>query len=257
VPVVPDMPVPDMTGLFVNDLGGWYRLEGERCFGEFEVTAEMLGPDGALRASILATEADLIAGALATRVQGPRIPLTVDLTVHRIEPIARGELTMIGRVLKAGRRTVVVEVVFAARGAERPLVLSHATFMPSPNPVDDMPFNGDRNAGAPSLTRPFPEQLGVRVVSPGVANLDRGVYTMQPTGTIQGGAVAAVAEVAAETAAGAAVSDLDIRYLSAIRVGPARATAEVLGGNRVRVEVRDPGNGDRLASAVMARVATS
>ena len=245
---------PDMSVLFVNDLGGWYRLEGEHCTGEFQVTDEMLGPDGAVRASILATQADMIGGALANRASAPRVPLTVDLTVHRVEAVGVGIVAMVARVLKAGRRTVVTETAFVA-GGERPLVVSQATFMPSPNPVDQQPFVGDRDGGRPSLSRAFPDQLGIRVVAPGVTELDRLPYTMQPTGTIQGGAVAAVAEVAAETASGAAVLDLDVRFLAAVRAWPARAVAEVLGGGRVRVEVRDRGNGDRLTATLLARVA--
>ena len=243
-----------MSVLFVNDLGGWYRLAGERCAGEFEVTGEMLGPDGSVRASILATQADMIGGALANRASTPRVPLTVDLTVHRVEPVGVGTLSMVARILRAGRRTVVTEAAFVA-GGERPLVVSQATFMPSPNPVDEQPFVGDRDGGRPSLARPFADQLGIRVLAPGVTELDRVPYTMQPTGTIQGGGVAAVAEVAAETACGAAVLDIDVRFLAAVRVGPARATAEVLGGGRVRVEVRDRGRGDRLTATLMARVA--
>jgi acyl-coenzyme A thioesterase PaaI-like protein len=242
-----------MDVLFVNDLGGWYRLEGERCVGGFEVTPQMLGPDGSVRPSILATQADMVGGALSNRASQPRIPLTVDLTVHRIEPVATGRLTMVGRLLKVGRRTTVAEVFFSA-GDERPLFVSHATFMPSPDPEDSQPFGGDRTAGGPSLARPFVEQLGVRLISAGVAEIDRTAYTMQPTGTIQGGAVAAVAEVAAETLAGRAVADLEVRFLSAVRVGPARATAEAVGAGRVRVEVRDRGNGDRLATLVLATV---
>jgi acyl-coenzyme A thioesterase PaaI-like protein len=133
-------------------------------------------------------------------------------------------------------------------------VLSHATFMPAPDPKDSQEFMGDRDGGGPSLARPFVEQLGIRSLAPGVAEIDRTAYTMQPTGTIQGGAVAAVAEVAAETAAGRAVRDLEVRYLAAVRVGPARATAEVFGAGQVRVEVRDRGNDDRLASLVLATV---
>ena len=243
-----------MSVLFVNDLGGWYRLEGDHCAGEFQVTDEMLGPDGSVRASILATQADMIGGALANRASTPRVPLTVDLTVHRVEPVGVGTLSMVARILRAGRRTVVTEAAFLA-GGERPLVVSQATFMPSPNPVDEQPFVGDRDGGRPTLTRPFADQLGIRVLAPGLSELDRVPYTMQPTGTIQGGAVAAVAEVAAETASGAAVVDIDVRFLAAVRVGPARATAEVLGGGRVRVEVRDRGRGDRLTATLMARVA--
>jgi acyl-coenzyme A thioesterase PaaI-like protein len=244
---------PDMDVLFVNDLGGWYRLEHERCVGGFEVTPEMLGPDGCVRPSILATEADLLGGALSNRASAPRVPLTVDLTVHRIVPAGTGVLSMVGRLLKVGRRTTVAEVLISA-GDERPLSVSHATFMPSPDPRDSQAFAGDRDGGGPSLTQPFIVQLGVRMVAPGVAEIDRTAYTMQPTGTIQGGAIAAVAEVAAETASGAAVADLEVRYLSAVRVGPARATAEVVGARRVRVEVRDRGNADRLATLVLATV---
>jgi hypothetical protein len=56
---------PDMDVLFVNDLGGWYRLEHDRCLGAFEATPEMLGPDGCVRPSILATQADMVGGALS------------------------------------------------------------------------------------------------------------------------------------------------------------------------------------------------
>ncbi len=244
---------PDMDVLFVNDLGGWYRLEDERCMAGFEVTPQMLGPDGCVRPSILATQADMVGGALSNRACAPRIPITVDLTVHRLDAYGTGRMSMVGRLLRAGSRTTVAEVVFFA-GDERPLVVSHSTFMPAPDPKDSQPFGGDRDGGPPSLTVPFVEQLGVRVLSPGTAQLDRTTYTMQPTGTIQGGAVAALAEVAAETATGAGVRDLELRYLAAVRVGPARATAEVLGAGQVRVEVRDRGNQDRLTTLVLATV---
>ena len=242
-----------MDVLFVNDLGGWYRVEDERCVGGFEVTRQMLGPDGWARPSILATQADMVGGALSMRAAAPQIPITVDLTVHRLEPLGTGKVSMVGRLLRAGRRTTVAEVMFSA-GDERPLVLSHCTFMPAPDPKDAQDPLLDREGGPPSLAQPFVEQLGVRVIAPGTAELDRKPYTMQPTGTIQGGAVAAVAEVAAETLMGSAVRHLEVRYLAAIRVGPARATAEVLGAGRVRVEVRDRGNADRLASLVLATV---
>jgi len=45
-----------------------------------------------------------------------------------------------------------------------------------------------------------------------------------------------------------------VRYLSAVRVGPARAVAEGL-GPVTRVEVRDAGNEDRLAAVAVVRFA--
>jgi acyl-coenzyme A thioesterase PaaI-like protein len=97
------------------------------------------------------------------------------------------------------------------------------------------------------------EEIGARVISAGVAELDRVPYVMQPAGTIQGGAVALLVELAAESVAGAPVTDLEIRYLAAYRVGPARATASVIAPGLIRVEVHDVGRPDRLATVALAR----
>jgi acyl-coenzyme A thioesterase PaaI-like protein len=67
--------------------------------------------------------------------------------------------------------------------------------------------------------------------------------------------VALLGELAAESLTQRPVLDLDIRYLSAVRKGPGRATAVSLGGGLVRAEVRDVGMDNRLAALVTARVA--
>ena len=67
--------------------------------------------------------------------------------------------------------------------------------------------------------------------------------------------MALLAEMAAESLTGRPVLDLDTRYLTAVRRGPGRATAVSLGSGFVRAEVRDVGNGNRLAALVTARVA--
>jgi acyl-coenzyme A thioesterase PaaI-like protein len=83
--------------------------------------------------------------------------------------------------------------------------------------------------------------------------MDRDPYVLQPAGTIQGGAVALVAELAAETLSGRAVDDLQIRFLSTVRTGPARSSARSLTRDTVRAEVRDAGTG-RLTSVAIARL---
>jgi acyl-coenzyme A thioesterase PaaI-like protein len=68
--------------------------------------------------------------------------------------------------------------------------------------------------------------------------------------------VALLGELAAESAQpGQIAIELDVRYLSATRVGPARATGRVLTDGVVRVEVRDVGNQDRLTALIMVRTA--
>jgi acyl-coenzyme A thioesterase PaaI-like protein len=239
---------------FLNDLGGWYELEGDTCVGEFEITAEMCHSDGLALASILATQSDLAAGALATQSAAPRVPLTVDLTVHRVIAAPVDTYRIVASVLRIGRSTLVTEVVFTEPGSDSPHVLSHATFLPSPNPSHEIPKIIRRRPHPANLAKPFFEQLDVRIVEGGIAELDRTPYTLQPSGTLQGGAIAALVEAAAQSVEAGVVSDLELRYLAAISVGPGRAIATALGGDLVRVEVRDPGKGDRVAAVAMARI---
>jgi hypothetical protein len=59
-------------------------------------------------------------------------------------------------------------------------------------------------------------------------------------------------EAAAEDGSGP-VGDMEIHYLSAVRIGPGRAVAAPLGNDGLsRVEVRDPGNNGRLATLGLA-----
>ena len=94
----------------------------------------------------------------------------------------------------------------------------------------------------------------MRTVAPGVAEIELVEFVMQASQSLQGGVFGLLAEVAAESLTSAPVLDLDIRYLSAVRVGPGRATATLLGDDLVRVEVRDGGNDNRLASLILVRV---
>lgn len=241
--------------MFFEDLGHSWHVEGERCTGEMTVVDELCRPGTrVVRASVMATVADIVAGGLANVWMAPRIPLTVDLTLHPLAPpVETARLTMLGRNVKAGRTTVINEVVFHDdRGS--PVAMSHATFMPSPRPEDVMEtVRWGRPPCQPSLHAPILDAIGTRVIEPGVVELDLADYVLQPSGTIQGGALAMMAELAASTLAEAPVTDLEIRFTSAVRVGPARAAASVLGGRLVRVEVRDTGNDDRLATLIVAR----
>jgi acyl-coenzyme A thioesterase PaaI-like protein len=241
--------------MFLTKLGVSYRAEGDRVIGKFEGTDYMRVPGTRLvRAGVLATVADVVSGWGANAAVFPRIPLTVDLTLHPLGPFDGDALDVVARLLKVGRNTIVAETLFTQ---ERPVALSHATFTVSPRPEDVFGVDyavRERGIQPASLSRPILDDIGARMVAPGVVELDRVPYVMQPAGTIQGGAVALIAELAAESSVGAPVTDLEIRYLSAVRVGPACATAEVLNSGLVRVEVRDVGHADRLTAVVVARV---
>jgi acyl-coenzyme A thioesterase PaaI-like protein len=249
--------------MFIGRLGVSYHVEADLVIGRFEATDEMRVPGTTqVRAGVLATMADIVAGWGANGSVFPRIPLTVDLTVHPLGPLDSDVVRVVARMLKVGRTTIVAETLFMAADSEQPAVLSHATFMVSPRPEDVFhePL-AQRVHLPPSMGRPILDDIGVRIVGRGVAELDRVTYVMQPSGTIQGGAIALLAEAAAESlsavpssvAGGNPVTGLEVRYLSAVRRGPARASASALAPGLVRVDVRDVGNAARLAAVVLAR----
>jgi acyl-coenzyme A thioesterase PaaI-like protein len=237
--------------MFITDIGFTHRAAGDDVTGELLVQPHLCVPGTTtVRPSVLATVADVLLGVLASQATAPRVGLTVDLTVHSLASVAADRLTMVGRVLKAGRTIVVGEVWFNAAGHEQPVALSELTFMASPRPQDVIPLPpSEREWSDTRFDRPFADALGARVV----AEMDRDPYVLQPAGTIQGGAVALVAELAAETLSGRVVDDLQLRFLSAVRTGPARSSARSLTPDTVRVEVRDASTG-RLTSVAVARL---
>ncbi|HLY84484.1 MAG TPA: hypothetical protein VKQ71_15980 [Acidimicrobiales bacterium] len=238
-------------------LGFSHRLDGDTIVGEVEITDHVRVPGTTMvRPSILAKLSDVAAGALANRRTAPQVALTVDLTVRSLAVTDRPTLAIVARLVKFGRTTIIGEVWFSEPGSERPVALSHVTFTPSPRPQDvhqGIPTTRAFNVG--EMTRPFAEQVASRVIQPGVVEIDRHPYVMQASGTIQGGVISLLGELAAESLMGAPVLDLEMRYLSTVRSGPARTSAIDMGGSVVRVEVRDAGNDDRFAALIMARTA--
>jgi acyl-coenzyme A thioesterase PaaI-like protein len=242
--------------MFISDIGFNHQAAGDGVRGEMLVQPHLRVPGTTIvRPSVLATVADVVLGVLASQATAPRVGLTTDLTVHSLATVATETLTMVGRILKAGRTLVIGEVWFTADGHEQPVALSELTFMASPRPQDVIPLPPtERDFDEGRFDRPFAEALGARVLAPGVVEMDREPYVLQPAGTIQGGAVALVAELAAESLSGRSVDDLQVRFLSTVRAGPARSAARALTADAVRVEVRDAGNRDRLTAVAVARL---
>lgn len=243
--------------MFVADLPFCCRLADDGTMrGELEVVDELRAPgSAAVRPAVLATVADVFDGILASRWTAPRLALTLDIDVRTVAPAIEGDrLSATGRLLKAGRTIIATETEFVDPTSGSLFATAYLSFMASPRPQDlsPGPMVGHRPLGR--LHRPLEQHVGARVLGPGVVEVDHVPFVVQPSGTLMGGVVALLGEMAAESAAGRPVRDLDVRYLSAIRVGPARATASALGDGQLRVEVRDSGNDDRLAARVSARI---
>src|SRR4030095_3037353 len=117
------------------------------------------------------------------------------------------------------------------------------------------------------LGAPFHEQLGCRVVDAeaGVVELPVGDYVRNSVGALQGGAVVALVDAAAESVAsarmgdGIATQDLEIHFLALGRIGPIRSRAIWLAGSyseaRLRIELVDSGQDDRLVSVAVVHLA--
>jgi len=235
-------------------LESWF--EGETTFGKAAIGDFHRVPGTPYpRISVLATMVDVVAGSRPT---GPINP-TVDLRVHLMELVPMSSVRVRCDVLRAGRRLFVAHSLLYADDAERPFGRSVVTFM---NRQMHIP-----SPGAERLTPRPPPQVGGRVDDLlSVRPADEMTVEIDPTpglsngpgGTVQGGVLALLGELATERALGhpaVAVTDLDIRYLSPVRVGPVQAKAEVHfeAGSQPAADVRitDAGNAGALVASVM------
>jgi acyl-coenzyme A thioesterase PaaI-like protein len=248
--------MPRRTHL-LQELGFAVRQDGDVLHGTASVTPYMHVPGtDCLRASILATWADMLCGLLSMRAFDGRVSVTLELDVQLYRPApGSGTVTATGRVVKAGRSVFVGEVEFAdARGET--FGFSAASFMAAPDttlaaprlPRFDLPSLDVR------LSMPLADRAGCKRQAPGVAVLPRSEDGLNAARTMHGGLIALAAEESVlSLAAGGTLSSLTVRYLQPVRVGPAVATSTV--ADRLgRVALRDGGNDDRLAATATARI---
>jgi acyl-coenzyme A thioesterase PaaI-like protein len=241
-----DQPDAQESKSFLHDLKFELFPTEHGMTGTFEVTPQMIVPGtGQVHAGILATVADVAMGTPVSNVQGERVVgLTIDLVTRVLGAIGPGTYDVDATVLKRGRTIAVADTTFTSAGK----AVGHclATFMP--RVIDGplampMPKQGAR-LGDGVLEAPFADSLGIVVEQPGVAVVDRRPYTLQPAGTIQGGVVCTLAEVAAQSILGGTITDLDVRFLAPVKVGPGRAVAERLDDATARIIVTDAGTPD-------------
>jgi acyl-coenzyme A thioesterase PaaI-like protein len=249
--VAPEQPELDH---FIPYLGLDVWHEDSRTWGRATITPQMLVTGAPrLRLGLLFTMADVVGGSPSTGILTPTIDLRLQLLQRA--PTA-GDVLLEARPIKVGRRIWTGEVLcygpdLFARG-EYSFMNSHlsgAARYPPPKSAKPLP--------APS----FDELFQMRALDDGTIEMDAHEAVRNGiAGTIQGGAQATMAEVAAERALSGqgdhAVWDLSVRYLNALKEGPAVARAEVLPGDGtnpvVRVSITDEGSGGRIVSAALA-----
>ncbi|MEX1006647.1 MAG: hypothetical protein WD271_02250 [Acidimicrobiia bacterium] len=239
---------------FVGSLGLDLFFEDGFTHGRAELLPEMLAPGtDRPRIGVLATMVDMVAGFLPTGPVNPTVDLRVSLVAR---PPSVGWVHLVCRPAKLGRRLFVGETLLHTGDVGQPFARSTITFM------NERMAHGS-GFGAPpmpvAIAAPsFDELLRPRYPDENTVEMDAHPWVSNgPGGTIQGGAQALLAEIAAERAtgsAGLAVVDLDIRFLNRVRSGPVSASAEVstrdLDDAFVRVAISDLGDDGRLVSLV-------
>jgi acyl-coenzyme A thioesterase PaaI-like protein len=238
-------------GHVLGELGLEHWIDGDLSRGKMAVLPGMLVPGtGLVRIGILTILADVVAG----QPPGGPITPTTDINVHVVRPVTASTVHLVSRILKRGATLVVTETLLTADDDPQPFATSLATFMNRGLTL------GPAGPPAPPLDRPFAERMGARFLGPGVVELDNEAELANGHhGTIQGGIMATLVELAAESAheAPLVVTSLDIRFLNRVKVGPAQAVARPLVTTDeevvVGVTVTDQGDGNRIVSYAWTR----
>jgi acyl-coenzyme A thioesterase PaaI-like protein len=258
------MTLEDDRPHFFRHLGPqWWERRGDVIVGGAIVQPAICVPGTVMpRISMLATYADNAGGLDASQSFGSVAP-TLDLSVHVVRSPGAADLTYESRLLKVGRRVSVAETWFTAAGETDPYAVAISTFVivgePDPGGVV-LPSHHDPPFSPPlPLETPIEDHAGITTVAPGVVDIEHRASVGNSRGTLQGGMVALVAERACETLLAAegvphVVTSIDLRYLSAMRVGPVRTTARILRAHedlaQLWVEVHDLGTGHLMTHVV-------
>ena len=214
---------------------------------------------GASYVTVLLTHADVLIGTTAFNQTQPRVPVTVDMNHRQLAKLTPGaRIEMDARILRIGNAAIVGEVNF--RNENTLVATTHVTFSISPRPQDsgtiDFPLGVTRPGGKPTMD--LADRVQVRVLDAGITEIDLTADNINASKGLQGGVTAFAGEFAAESllGPGEAIIDCDVRFLSGIRVGPARAHATRVAPNLIRAEILDHGKDDRLCVVATFRTGT-
>jgi acyl-coenzyme A thioesterase PaaI-like protein len=251
--------------------------------------------DGRVSVGALATVVDVLAGALCGRAVAPDWMATSSLTLH-LGAVPRGGVVRVdARVARLGRTTLVVQVGLGVGSLEldRPVPGpggfgdGAVTFSRLPRRdtnldiADYQVSPGDRTSFAlegTGLVTSFEQAVGTEVLDAahGVTRTAVLPYVQNSFGAVNGGIVAAIADVAARAALGEScarpadvlcTTDLAVHHLSQVRSGAVATRATLLDplgaedaasrSHTVRVELFDASLGESDPGDVVASWATA
>jgi uncharacterized protein (TIGR00369 family) len=246
------------------------------------ILPETLAAGGGMYPGIMATLADIVAGAIAVQAVYPDWMATAGLSLHTTGLANLGRVAVMGSLVRAGGQSVIVQADlveesgpdFSIKRSVGSALISCARLVrreDTPN-VEGRELHDERfrlgGAGA-GLERPFPERVGIRILDAARGRLELPLtdYVRNSFGALQGGMMTMLADLAGALFAGNAsgrpmtTRDMEVHFLSLGKVGPFRATCRMLrrtaGSVLTRVEVVDAGADDRLLSVAVNASAPS
>jgi acyl-coenzyme A thioesterase PaaI-like protein len=251
----PASPVSDPASPgIVADLGLDHWIEDGLSHGRAAVVPALYVPHTEfVRVGVLVQLADVIAGQPPAGAITP----TTDISVHVMHLRPMESVHLVSRALKTGRLLAIFETLLMADDEEEPFAHSLSTFMNWSTPV------GAKPPKRPPLELPLAERIGARVLSPGVVELaPHAEVANDRHGTILGGVVAMLAEISAESLLAevgpVVVTDLDVRFLNRVKVGPVWARSRRIGadgdGQYLMVEIEDMGDDAKPIAYATAQV---
>lgn len=255
-----------------------------RCIMTAPITDETCTTQITARIGVLATMLDVAASDPVLAAWSPDWTATQDLSIHSVSPIKNGPIVVDARTARLGSKTIFVRAdIYEGRGLSDISDLCAAidkggetnsgltlaakgliTFIRLPRTgakgVDTYNPNewvGELKTRSSHIHNPemLNDRLGVKLIDPqsGVVEIANSPYVANSIGTINGGVQAITMETAAESMfPGMVATDIQIHYMSQLKVGPARTRCSVIREASdhciVQVDLIDHGSEDKLLS---------
>ena len=259
----------DMTSMLVS---------ATRCIMRAPLTPALSTKTGAASLGLLVSLLDIAASEPALAACRPDWTATQDLSLHATERLSDGPVVVDAQLVRVGKKTITVAAnVYDGHGADDFALLqsaidegtgptlaakglltfarisgASATGMDGYDPAHWLGKIRRRTFEHPPVGT-LETRMGLQVVdaAAGVLELAPTRYVTNSIGTIFGGAQAALLQLAAEAMRpGLEATDVQIHYLSQVKVGPARTRGSVsrdaADHSVVTVQMSDAGNDNQL-----------
>jgi len=263
---------------FLRDLdSATWQVDAERVLVSAPLTDGYRNAGGSAALGFLAALVDIACAPVALIAGAPDWTATQDMSLHAAGWLTEGPAIVDARLERVGKNTVIVSVdVYDGRGIDDPdrqldaidagdldlAARGLLTFARIPRSAsasagvfDPHSLIGQKRTMGPDapVEGSMLDRIGLHQVDGegGVVEIAHSDYVRNSFGTINGGVLGAVFQAAAEAVRPDLVAtDLQIHYLSQVRVGPARTSGTVsrdaAGHSIVSLRAVDAGNDDQL-----------